>query len=287
MQLVCSVCEQWKAIHYKHGTKCNDCHHEQQRHPPDADAASLPPAAPSPPPPLFPRDSSSHSHLSIEQRWTIVALHRDGRDDNYIAERIPCDVKSVRRWLQHYEQHHSVADEPRSGRPRMTDEALDTAIVGAAYVENHFCTPRGLKRKYQFEPSARTIDRRLQEANLFGRVARHKKRLSTEEKRKRLSFAEGYKGWSKEQWERTWLHNNGISVLDFPPYSPDLNPIENLWSDMARRVEVRPASTMEALQDVIAEEWAATSLTFLGKLAHSMPERCQAVIDAKGDHTKY
>jgi hypothetical protein len=325
-----------------------------------------------------------------------VSLHRDGRDDGYIAARIPCDVKSVRRWVQHYEQHHTVEDEPRSGRPRITDEAMDTAIVGAAYVENHFCTPRGLKRKYQFEASPRTIDRRLREANLFGRVARHKKKFSAEEKRKRLSFAEGYKGWTAEQWERVlfsdekkfkgegfmgqiwvrrpkgeadnpaycvpklphpvslnvwgcfcaagvgylyvfnenmdakllkrifdsghllesaedrglmdggewwlvqdndpkhksrevqrWLHNHGISLLDFPPYSPDLNPIENLWNDMARRVEARPASTMEELQDVIAEEWAATDAEFLRKLARSMPKRCQAVIDAKGDHTKY
>ena len=42
---------------------------------------------------------------------------------------------------------------------------------------------------------------------------------------------------------------------------------------------------MEELQDVIAKEWAATSPEFLRKLARSMPERCQAVIDAKGDHT--
>src|SRR5689334_4699777 len=86
---------------------------------------------------------------------------------------------------------------------------------------------------------------------------------------------------------RTWLFNNGISMLDFPAYSPDLNPIENLWNNMARRVEARPASTIEQLQDVIAQEWEATPLSFLRKLARSMPKRCQAVIDAKGDHIKY
>ena len=59
----------------------------------------------------------------------------------------------------------------------------------------------------------------------------------------------------KSNLVRTWLFNNGISLLDFPAYSPDLNPIENLWNDMARRVEARPASTVEELQDVIAEEW--------------------------------
>jgi hypothetical protein len=277
----------------------------------------------------------------------------------------------------------------------MTDEAMDTAIAGAAHVDK-FCTPRSLKRKYQLEPSERTIDRRLQEAGLYGRVARHKRAFTEEEKRKRLSFAEGYKNWTVDQWMhvlfsdekkfkgegfmgqiwvrrpkgeadnpdycvpslphpvklnawgcfsgkglgycyifnenmdarllqrilgthllesaelhyeqdppelwwllqdndpkhksvliRTWLHNHGIHVLDFPPYSPDLNPIENLWNDMARRVEARPAGSMEELQDVIADEWAATSLDLLRRLAESMPARCQAVIEANGDHTKF
>ncbi len=27
-----------------------------------------------------------------------------------------------------------------------------------------------------------------------------------------------------------WLQDNGINVMDWPPYSPDLNPIENLWA---------------------------------------------------------
>ena len=85
---------------------------------------------------------------------------------------------------------------------------------------------------------------------------------------------------------RTWLHNNGVSCIDFPPYSPDLNPIENLWADMARRVEEFQCDTMEELQDVIAAEWDKIDGD-MRKLAHSMPSRCQAVIDAKGWHTKY
>src|SRR5687768_10298662 len=28
-----------------------------------------------------------------------------------------------------------------------------------------------------------------------------------------------------------WLFDKGIQCIEWPPYSPDLNPIENLWAD--------------------------------------------------------
>src|SRR4029077_2615 len=85
----------------------------------------------------------------------------------------------------------------------------------------------------------------------------------------------------------TWLHNHGVTSIEFPPYSPDLNPTENLWNDLARRVETQQADTEEQLQDIAAEEWAATPTDLLTKLAHSMPTRCELVIEAKGDHIDY
>ncbi len=76
----------------------------------------------------------------------------------------------------------------------------------------------------------------------------------------------------KSNLVRTWLFNSGISLLDFPAYSPDLNPIENLWNDLARRVEARPAATVEELQDAIAEEWERTSPALVRKLAQHLPQ---------------
>ena len=86
---------------------------------------------------------------------------------------------------------------------------------------------------------------------------------------------------------QAWLHNNGITCIDFPPYSPDLNPMENLWADLARRVEEKQPETMEKLQDVLAAEWEATPVSKLVKLAHSMPKRCKLVIEVGGEHIDY
>ncbi len=84
-----------------------------------------------------------------------------------------------------------------------------------------------------------------------------------------------------------WLFSNGVQVLDFPPYSPDLNPIENLWKTLARAVEDHACDTVLGLQDAVAEEWDNIDQQQLRNLVASMPQRCAAVIAAAGWHTKY
>ena len=84
-----------------------------------------------------------------------------------------------------------------------------------------------------------------------------------------------------------WFHNHGVDLLDFPPYSPDLNPIENLWSILKARVEARLARTMDEVERVLKEEWEALDYELLTSLAHSMPTRCAAVVANRGHKAPY
>jgi transposase len=86
---------------------------------------------------------------------------------------------------------------------------------------------------------------------------------------------------------RRWFHNHGVSLLDFPPYSPDLNPIENLWSILKGRIEKRLARTTDEIERVLKEEWEALDKELLTSLAHSMPTRCAAVIANHGHKAPY
>ena len=53
---------------------------------------------------------------------------------------------------------------------------------------------------------------------------------------------------------QAWLPNQGVNSVEFPPSSPDLNPIENLWQHLEKRAEERASRKQSDLQDVIAEK---------------------------------
>ena len=165
------------------------------------DSPSPSPCPSPPPPPLFPLPSSPTANLSEEQRYAIVTLHRDGRDHTYIQQHVGCDVRSIKHWIEHYDQYGDVSDAARAGHPPVTTALQDAQIVQTAKTTK-FTTPRAIKNRLKLNVSRRTIDRRLIQANLFGRVARKKRKVSALQISKRLKFANKYKQWKVKDWKR-------------------------------------------------------------------------------------
>lgn len=85
----------------------------------------------------------------------------------------------------------------------------------------------------------------------------------------------------------SYLHGRGVTSIEWPPWSPDLNPIENLWSDLKRRVYSHHPQTLEELEQYIREEWDATDLNFISHICRSMPHRLQLVLDNEGHKITY
>jgi transposase len=88
---------------------------------------------------------------------------------------------------------------------------------------------------------------------------------------------------------KSWFEDNNINLIPWPSKSPDLNPIENLWGILARRVYVngRQFQSREELKSVLKEEWEKISVEELKNLVESMPNRVYEVIKAQGGTTKY
>ena len=78
-------------------------------------------------------------------------------------------------------------------------------------------------------------------------------------------------------------------LMDWPAQSPDLNPIENCWHYLDSKVRKRrpQPKNLDQLYEALQEEWKNIEPSYLRKLVHSMPDRCQAVVKAKGYWTKY
>lgn len=96
---------------------------------------------------------------------------------------------------------------------------------------------------------------------------------------------------------KEWFASTGFTVMEWPPYSPDLNPIEHVWVFLKENLHkyypelANMAGHADTIKPKLAEAiihcWELLDPSILEKLARSMPRRVQAVIAAKGWYTKY
>lgn len=81
-----------------------------------------------------------------------------------------------------------------------------------------------------------------------------------------------------------------IQVVKWPPTSPDLNPIENVWHWMKNWIELHydiQSLNMVHLRSAILAAWQAVPEDFLESLARSMPDRLRKVVLSGGDKVNY
>ncbi|KAK3548463.1 hypothetical protein QTP70_013153 [Hemibagrus guttatus] len=86
---------------------------------------------------------------------------------------------------------------------------------------------------------------------------------------------------------KSWLNDHGVGVLDWPANSQDLNPKEDLWGIVKRKIRNKRPKNADELKATVKETWASIPPQQCHKLITSMPRQIEAVIKAKGAPTKY
>ncbi|RCN47603.1 hypothetical protein ANCCAN_06377 [Ancylostoma caninum] len=77
--------------------------------------------------------------------------------------------------------------------------------------------------------------------------------------------------------------------MQWPACSPDLNPIENLWAIVARKVHPNGAqhNTVNDLKVAVLSACASIPMDTINNLVSSMKNRIYEVILKRGGPTKY
>lgn len=80
-----------------------------------------------------------------------------------------------------------------------------------------------------------------------------------------------------------FLDTKHVSVLlNYPPQSPDLSIIENLWKTLKDRVNDRNPQTLDELWEVAKDEWLKIDAIDIKRLYGSMPGRVDRILGAQG-----
>jgi transposase len=85
-----------------------------------------------------------------------------------------------------------------------------------------------------------------------------------------------------------WREEIGLTKLDWPATSPDLNPIEHLWYQIKCLIEKKERPTRQEFMFAQVEEaWNELPQENIEKLIRSMPDRMEAVIKMGGKSTRF
>ena len=122
--------------------------------------------------------------------------------------------------------------------------------------------------------------------NLYCDVLEHQLMPSIKQmpKKNEVFFQQDLAPWHTSNIVKDKIAKLKLNVLDWAPKSPDLNPVEMLWSILDERLASKPMFSKGALMDRLQEEWDRVDKDLCIKLVESMPERLRKCLRAKGGH---
>lgn len=76
-------------------------------------------------------------------------------------------------------------------------------------------------------------------------------------------------------------------IKDWPPHSPDLSPIENVWAHVYREVNKKGCNSFQEFKDEIDKSFQNLPKSMIDNLWKSLPKRMAECVEKQGRKTKY
>lgn len=146
----------------------------------------------------------SNDELTIEERAMIVCQSELGVKVNRIAAKFGIHRNTVSAIVRKKALTGTVDNIDRQGRPKVTSAEQDTKIRVKS-LRNRRLTAPEIQAEFNevtgSQLSTSTVQRRLREAGIFGRVASKKPLLTTRHVKARLAWAKLHTNWTQKDWE--------------------------------------------------------------------------------------
>ncbi len=194
--------------------------------------------------------------LTVVQETIIDTLHKEGKPQTSIAKEAGCSQSAVSKHV-----NRKLSIRKKCGRKRCTTNRENRILM--TIVKQNWFKNLGELHKEWTEAGVKAS------------------RATTHIFQQDLAPAHNAKS------TKSCLNDHGVGVLDWPANSPDLNPIENLWGIVKRKMRNKRPKNADELKVTVKETWASIPPQQCHKPITSMPHRIEPVIKLKGAPTKY
>ncbi|UYV77522.1 hypothetical protein LAZ67_15001353 [Cordylochernes scorpioides] len=254
-------------------------------------------------------------------RGMVIGLKRAGWSIRQIAADTHLGASTVHRLWRRWLEQGNVAIYRNVGATRVTSARVDRRILRQAVAAlQATCTAilQHVQDTLDHSILTRTISRRLVANGLHSCRPLRRLPLTPPNRRQRLEWCRARSTWMTEWhrvvfsdesrfclssdsrrvrvWrrrgersnpaaivERPTVRQRGIMMLPWPPYSPDLSPIEHVWDIIGRRLHALPQPRSEdELWQMVEREWRAIPQDAIRTLIDSLPRRVAACIAVRG-----
>lgn len=225
------------------------------------------------------RYTFAHSHLHwSEKEWHRVVFSDEKvfRSSSRGALRVYRPVKGSDRYDDRYLVHSSNPSD--TSVPRFTISVWLAFGAREKIREIHRIEQKTLNSEYYTTRILPSIESRVCE--------------DEEVELKNLIFMQDLSSIHTSHVTQRWLHEHNVRVMeDWAVKGPDMNPVENIWAELVRRIEIQRRQTgvqnANQLWEDILQAFNELPREYFKNLIKSMPRRVATVAGKHGGWTKY